>query len=37
MNIKKNKKLFAYALNLISLREKVMNLHMQKEYINVLK
>jgi|GEM_PF-6401263 len=37
MNIKKNKNLFAYALNLISLGEKVMDWYMQKKYINVLK
>lgn len=37
MNIKKNKNLFAYALNLISLCEKVMDWYMQKKYINVLK
>lgn len=37
MNIKKNKNLFAYALNLISLWEKVMDWYMQKNYINVLK
>ncbi len=37
MNIKKNKNFFAYAINLISLREKVMDWYMRKRYINVLK
>lgn len=37
MNIKKNKNLFTYALNIISLRERIMDLYMLKKNINVLK